>query len=301
MTTEDPCCSSNHKIRKIIMITVRNLTDNSNLKVLARKGCFMIFEHQKDLSVAPGSAQAAFFMHQMNCRKRQVLCELSGTTVKTQAGAMQWISGNVESVTGVSGVGGFLKGVVKGALTGETAVKPNYTGTGYVMLEPTFRYILLENVEDWGPKGMVVNDGMFLACEASVSDKVVMRNNLSSVFAGQGLFNLSLVGSGCVALESSTPREELIEFEMKDDVVKIDGNMAVAWSGSLEFTMERSSKSLIGSMVNGEGLVSVFRGTGKILMAPTPDGSSMETSKGPDEKETAKGVAVLSKLGKLVK
>lgn len=283
------------------MITVHNLTDNSNLKVLARKGCFTIFEHQKDLSVAPGSAQTAFFMHQMNCRKRQVLCELSGTTVKTQAGAMQWISGNVESVTGVSGVGGFLKGVVKGALTGETAVKPNYTGTGYVMLEPTFRHILLENVEDWGEKGMVVNDGMFLACEASVSDKVVMRSNLSSVFAGQGLFNLSLVGSGCVALESSTPRDELIEFELKDDVVKIDGNMAVAWSGSLEFTMERSSKSLIGSMVNGEGLVSVFRGTGKILMAPTPDGGSMETSKAPDEKETTKGVAVLSKLGKLVK
>lgn len=42
------------------MITVNNLTDNSNLKVLARKGCFTIFEHQKDLSVAPGGAQTAF-------------------------------------------------------------------------------------------------------------------------------------------------------------------------------------------------------------------------------------------------
>ena len=281
------------------MVAIRNLNDNSNLKVLARKGCFTVFEHQKDLSVAPGNAEVAFFMHQMNCRRRQVLCELSGNTVKVQAGAMQWISGGVESETGVKGVGGFLKGVVKGALTGESAVKPHYTGTGCVMLEPTFRHILLENVEEWGPAGMVVNDGMFLACESTVEEKVVMRSNLSSVFAGQGLFNLSLRGSGCAVLESATPRDELVEFELKDDVVKIDGNMAVAWSGTLEFTMERSSKSLLGSVVNGEGLVSVFRGSGRILMTPTPDGGDMDTSKAPGEKDTTKGVSVLGKLSKL--
>ena len=282
------------------MVSVNNLNENTNLKVLSRKGSFTVFEYQKDLSVAPGNAQVAFFMHQMNCRKRQVLCELVGGEVKTQAGAMQWMSGDIESVTGVNGVGGFLKGVVKGALTGESAVKPVYRGNGYLMLEPTFRHILLENVEEWGPRGMVINDGMFLACESTVEDKVVMRSNLSSVFAGQGLFNLSLVGSGCVALESSAPRDELIEFELKDDVVKIDGNMAVAWSGTLEFTLERSSKSLIGSMVNGEGLVSVFRGSGKILMAPTLDEGTMETSKGPDAKETTKGVSIISKVSKLV-
>lgn len=52
------------------------------------------------------------------------------------------------------------------------------------------------------------------------------------------------------------------------DVMKIDGNMAVAWSRSLNFTVERSTKSLIGSAASGEGLVNVYRGTGKILMTP---------------------------------
>ena len=51
-------------------------------------------------------------------------------------------------------------------------------------------------------------------------------------------------------------------------MVKIDGDNAIAWSKSLEFTVERSSKTLIGSAVNGEGLVNVYRGTGKILVAP---------------------------------
>ena len=33
--------------------------------------------------------------------------------------------------------------------------------------------------------------------------------------------------------------------------------------------MERSGKSLIGSAASGEGLVNVYRGTGKVLMMPT--------------------------------
>ena len=94
-------------------------------------------------------------------------------------------------------------------------------------------------------------------------------SNFSSTVAGnEGLFNLGIQGSGVVCLESMVPKEELIEITLKDDVLKIDGNMALAWSGSLEFTVERSGKSLIGSAASGEGLVNVYRGTGKVLMAP---------------------------------
>jgi uncharacterized protein (AIM24 family) len=68
----------------------------------------------------------------------------------------------------------------------------------------------------------------------------------------------------------------LIEIELKDDVVKIDGPMAIAWSGSLSFTVERSGKSLIGSAASGEGLVNVYRGTGKVLLAPIDRMASMK-------------------------
>lgn len=71
-----------------------------------------------------------------------------------------------------------------------------------------------------------------------------------------------------MALESPTPRDELIEFELDNDVLRIDGNMAVAWSNSLNFSVEKSTKSLLGSAVSGEGFVNVYRGTGKVLMAP---------------------------------
>ena len=71
-----------------------------------------------------------------------------------------------------------------------------------------------------------------------------------------------------LCLESDCPREELVEITLQDDVLKVDGNLAVAWSGSLSFTVERSGKTLIGSAASGEGLVNVYRGTGKVLLAP---------------------------------
>ena len=116
---------------------------------------------------------------------------------------------------------------------------------------------------------------MFYACSGTVKNKVVMRSNLSSAALGnEGLFNLSLSGSGVAALESNVPCEELVEVELNGDELKIDGNLAVCWSSSLSFTVERSTKTLLGSAVSGEGLVSVYRGTGKVLMCPVaPTGS----------------------------
>ena len=157
---------------------------------------------------------------------------------------------------------------VRGKVTGESAIKPEYTGDGVLVLEPTYRYLLLEDVSDWNGS-IVLDDGLFLACESSLKHKAVMRSNISSAVAGgEGLFNLGLSGSGVVCLESVSPREELIEITLNNDVLKVDGNMAIAWSGSLEFTVERSGKSLIGSAASGEGLVNVYRGTGKVLLAP---------------------------------
>ncbi len=82
------------------------------------------------------------------------------------------------------------------------------------------------------------------------------------------VFNLGLKGSGAVCLESPCSQDELVEITLRDDVLKIDGNMAIAWSGNLDFTVERSGKSLIGSAASKEGLVNVYRGTGKVLITP---------------------------------
>ena len=183
-----------------------------------------------------------------------------------QAGAMQWMLGDVKATTGIKGVGDFLGKAVRGKATGESAIKPEYTGSGVLVLEPTYKYLILMDAAQWGG-GVVLDDGLFLACESTLQHKAVMRSNFSSAVAGgEGLFNLSLNGNGVFCIESECPKEELIEIELQNDVLKVDGNYAIAWSKSLDFTVERSGKSLIGSAASGEGLVNVYRGTGKVLM-----------------------------------
>ncbi|MBQ9966658.1 MAG: AIM24 family protein [Clostridia bacterium] len=250
------------------MYTIRNFTDNNDIKTLEQRGAFTVVEYLRDLSVTPFDAQIAYFCNEMNVRKRQVICDLSVSDVTTQAGAMQWTVGDVNATTGLKGVGDFFGKALRGSVTGESAIKPEYTGSGTLVLEPTYKHIILVDVADWNGS-IVLDDGLFLACESSLKHKAVPRSNLSSAALGnEGLFNLGIQGSGILCLESVSPREELIEIELKNDVLKVDGNMAIAWSGSLDFTVERSGKSLIGSAASGEGLVNVYRGTGKVLLAP---------------------------------
>lgn len=250
------------------MYQIHNFINNDNVKVLDTLGAFSVIEYQKDISVMPQDAMAAYYCSQMNIRKRQVVCDVKKSNVTVQAGSMQWFVGDVKATTGIKGVGDLFSKAVRGSVTGESAIKPEYAGDGTLVLEPTYKHILLLDVSDWGGS-VVLDDGLFLACEASLKHKAVMRSNLSSAVAGnEGLFNLGVQGKGILCLESPCPKEELIEISLQDDVLKVDGNFAIAWSGSLDFTVERSGKSLIGSAASGEGLVNVYRGTGKVLLAP---------------------------------
>ena len=216
---------------------------------------------------------------------------------------MQWMLGNVNMVSGVKGAGDFLGKMVASKVTGETAAKPEYSGQGYVMLEPTYKHIILVDVSQWG--SIVLQDGLFLACDKSLQEQVMARSNVSSaVLGGEGLFNLCLTGQGIAVLESPVPKTELIQFNLQNDVVKIDGNMAIAWSSSLQFTVEKSSRSLLGSAVSGEGLVNVYRGTGKIWMAPVIRGFGSAGMANPTENAEvaptgSSSSKVLNKIDKL--
>lgn len=238
-------------------------------KIVASQGCFSLLEYERDISVTPISAQASYFASQMNVRKRQVIANLDGSNgVIIQAGAMQLMIGQLQVATNIKGAGDLMKKFVGSKVTGETTIKPRYTGTGFLVLEPTYKYILFEDLAAWNGS-MVIEDGMFLACDDSVNMKVTARSTLSSaVLGGEGFFNTSLIGTGVAVLESPVPKEELIVVDLEQDVLRVDGNMAIAWSSTLEFTVERTTKTLVGSAASGEGLVNVYRGTGRVLIAP---------------------------------
>lgn len=258
------------------MYTIKNLTSQAGHVAVEQKGMFTIIEHDVDHSVSPSNAQTEYFMSRMNVKRRQVAASLDGSLgLVLQAGAMQWMVGDIRATTGVKGVGDLFGKMVKGAVMKESAIKPEYVGRGLLVTEPTYQYLLTENVADWAG-GLVMEDGMFLACESSVKHEMQTRSSFSSVVAGnEGLFNLKLTGSGACVLESNVPRSEIVEVQLENDVLKIDGSFAICWSGSLDFTVERSGKTLIGSAASGEGLVNVYRGTGRVMLAPLTPSQSL--------------------------
>ena len=253
------------------MYKISNLFDNDDIIIKEEQAGMKVLEYTSDLSVTPFSAQNAYFCSEMKVRKRQLAIDLNNTEYTLSSGSMQWSVGDVSAVSDVKGVGDFFGKALKSTVTKESTVKPKYKGVGTLLLEPTYKHIILEDVSKWNG-GIVLDDSLFLACESKLEQNVVMRSNLSSaVLGGEGLFNLKISGNGIVALESPVPKEELVLIELENDTLKIDGNFAIAWSNTLEFTVEKSTRSLVGSAISGEGFVNVYRGTGKVLLAPVKD------------------------------
>jgi uncharacterized protein (AIM24 family) len=247
--------------------TINNLKDNDNVVVKEQLGGFTVLEYKEDLSSTTLSeAQSNFFMSKSNMRNKQLMVELNNSEVMLSAGAMQYMIGNIEMTSGVKGVGGLMRNIVSSAVTGTSAIKPLYKGTGTILLETTYKYLWLIDVDN---DHIVINDGMFLACETTLDIAVSARKNVSSaVLGGEGLFNLSAKGKGILALEAPIPSAEAVVVDLQNDVLKVDGNFALMWSNSLEFTVEKSGKTRMGSAASGEGLVNVYRGTGMVWLAP---------------------------------
>ena len=122
------------------MYQIKNFFDNDDVKVIDSLGAFSVIEYQRDLSVMPENAMIAYYSSQMNVRKRQVVCDIQKSNVTVQAGAMHWMVGDVKATTGVKGVGDLFSKAVRGSVTGESAIKPEYTGSGTLVLEPTYIY-----------------------------------------------------------------------------------------------------------------------------------------------------------------
>jgi uncharacterized protein (AIM24 family) len=246
---------------------IDNMMNSGNVSIKAQAGPFRVLEHSTDLSqYSAEQAIAQYYMQQQGIHKRQLAISLNNSGVILQHGAMQWIAGHVKQVTDVKGVGDLFSKAIKGKVSGESTINPLYTGSGLIITEPTYKHILLEDIGQHG--GLVVTNGLFLACESTIRLDISMVKSVSGALAGnEGLFNMVLRGTGVAALASPLPIEEVVRVDMEQgDEVHVDGPYALMWDDELVMTVERSGKSLLGSAVGGEGLVNVFRGAGSLWL-----------------------------------
>lgn len=227
-----------------------------------------VLEYEKLLGLSNSyMAQQVYFMEKQNIRVRQIALYLNNEKVTIEKGAMSYFQGNIEMVSGVT-LGNALGRLVRGAVTGEQMAQPEYTGTGLLVLEPSFKHFLV--LELAPNESVIIDDGMFYCAQGSVTVKAVSQKNISSALGGgESLFQQQLTGPGIIILESIVPMAEIDIIDLNNDVLRVDGNFAVLRSSTLDFTVERSAKTLVGSAVSGEGLVNVYRGTGQVWLAPT--------------------------------
>ena len=250
-----------------------NLKITNNLEVLSEMSgdsTFQILEYDTlsgSLDVA--SAEQMYFMREIGMTLKQVKIILEDSSVRLQSGALSYMKGRIDLRAGLSGIMGLGKKLISSKVTGESAIKPLYTGTGEIYLEPSFGHFALIELED---DEVIIDDGLFYACEEGIEVGAAMQKNISSAFFGnEGLFQTKLEGSGVAVLELPVPEYEIRRVVLINDTLKVDGNFALLRTGDIEFTVEKSSRSFIGSAASGEGLVNVYRGTGEIWLMPTRD------------------------------
>ena len=63
-------------------------------------------------------------------------------------------------------------------------------------------------------------------------------------------------------LESPVPADEVLRIDLKDETFQVDGNFALMRTGRIEFSVKEFTRSLLGTITSGEGLLQTFRGTG---------------------------------------
>ena len=186
---------------------------------------------------------------------------LEEITIQAKLGSMVAYQGEVKFEH--AGSGG-LSRMVKKAVTGEGTKLMRMSGTGEVFLADRAQDIHLIKLEN---DGITCNGRNVLAFDADIDwDITKADGGMGSMLAG-GLFNMSLSGSGWVAVVSDGPPVLLNTGEAP---TFCDPQAAITWSSNLQTHVKTDAnlKTLIGRG-SGETLQVGFQGAGWVLVQPS--------------------------------
>ena len=215
------------------------------------------------------TAATVYFANQAGIRLKQVRITLRDGEAIAESGALHFMLGQVEMESKIGGVAGLGKAMMNKFVTKEAAVMPRYRGTGQIYLEPSFSHFLIYRL---GGEEVIADKGMFYCGQGSLDvGSAVQKNVSSALFGGEGLFQTRIRGTGICVLESPVPADEVLRIDLKDETLQVDGNFALMRTGRIEFSVEKSTRSLLGTITSGEGLLQTFRGTGSVWLAPTQE------------------------------
>jgi uncharacterized protein (TIGR00266 family) len=189
----------------------------------------------------------------------------AGESVTCEVGAMIAMSSgfNVETTSrsrGGSG-GGIAKGL-KRMFAGESYFLNHFTATApnqSLIIGPS----LLGDIIHYPLRGgtLIVQGSSWLASDTAIEIDATWQGIGKALFSGEGMFWVKCSGTGDLLLNSFGA---IYPIEVSGEHV-VDTGHIVAFEETLQFQLGKASKSLVGSLLGGEGLVCKFSGQGTIF------------------------------------
>lgn len=195
----------------------------------------------------------------------------AGEQIMTESGAMVSMSPTIKLEAKMSGGG--LMGAIKSAAGGESLFRTTFTaegGPGELTLAPaTVGDIMAVDLR--GSK-FFVQPGSYLA--GSTSLNISVQGSLRGMLSGEGLFLLTVEGSGLLLMSSFgaihakdlAPGEEYL----------VDTGHIVGFDSTITYGIEKAAgktqgvggflKGMVQSALSGEGFVCRYRGPGRVYL-----------------------------------
>ncbi|MDR2379488.1 MAG: TIGR00266 family protein [Bifidobacteriaceae bacterium] len=192
-----------------------------------------------------------------------------GETARVQRGSMVYRSHGVELNARLNasgeGIGKFVRAVARSAVSGESTFITEavcQAPYGEIAIAPTYPGTIAQL--DVGANQYRLNDSAFLAMDSTVAYTMERQSAGKALFGGQGgFFVMTTNGQGALLVNAFGSITEIPLDNAAGFVV--DNRHVVAWDRNLDYHIELQS-GFFGSIGTGEGVVNVFRGTGKVLI-----------------------------------
>ncbi|EDM75814.1 hypothetical protein PPSIR1_34777 [Plesiocystis pacifica SIR-1] len=155
-----------------------------------------------------------------------------------------------------------LKGLKRMALGGESFFTNTYTaqgGPGHVTLAPSLTGDMV--VHPLQGEQLVIQGSSYVAAPDSVAIDTNFQG-FKGFFSGESLFFLTATGNGPVLLNAFGAIETI---DLNGEMI-VDTGHLVAFTGGINYTVEKASKGLISSFLSGEGLVLKMAGQGRLYI-----------------------------------
>jgi len=210
--------------------------------------------------------------------------ELNQITIQSKLGAMVAYQGDVRFEH--AGSGGVSK-FIKKAVTGEGTQLMKISGTGEVFLAFQAQDVHILKLEN---EAITCNGANVLAFDAGIDWDIKRAEGMGAMMGG-GLYNMSLAGTGWVAVMSDGP--PVLLSTGPENPTFADPQAAITWSGNLQTTVKTdvNLKTFIGKG-SGESVQIGFVGQGWVLVQPS-EGRVMPTA----SSSSGGGGGLLGQLG----